>query len=130
LDEATPRSSVSGYDHIDSNVQMGKSESTNEVSVSKEEIYDEEGRFINDDLRNAQSAIWRINDYAHRFTPIDETIECSLDYLERYYGEVEKITTEFSECVNLLQNELMSCKREVQYDISQRCAELFELIKK
>ena len=66
-------------------------------------IYDEEGWFLDDDLRNAQAEMSLLIDFAHRSCSINPTLEKVLKYLDSYYKDEGK-STEFIECTQFVIN--------------------------
>ena len=66
-------------------------------------IYDEEGWFLDDDLRHAQEEMSLLIDFAHRSAPINPILEKVLNNLNNYYEDEGK-SKEFIECAQFVIN--------------------------
>lgn len=90
-------------------------------------IYDEDGRFLDDDLRHAQEEISLLIDYAHRSCPIGSTLEKILNDLDAYYKD-EGRTAEFIECVRFVINNIRELDlSSVSEETSKRLRQLKEI---
>lgn len=99
-----------------------QNEFINLPSTSNEKIYDEDGYFLDDDLRAAQMAINRINDYAHRGSE-RKAVESALIYLNHYHSELNEVTPELKACIEMLKDEVKN-----NLDLCGLCCSIFALI--
>ena len=97
----------------------------------EEVIYDEEGLFIDDNLKAAQNSIDRINDYAYRHISKLETAKCAISHLQDYYKDVQKVTRGFRDCFTMLFSEIDKCSVQDSKEINSISVykELQKLIK-
>ena len=77
----------------------------NDEKSSTASIYDEEGWFLDDDLRHAQEQMSLLIDFTHKSDPINPKLEKIFNNLDNYYKDEGK-SKEFIECAQFVINSI------------------------